>query len=153
MPYREYSEEELTAKAERYCALEEQCIAHVRQKLHIWGATPQTSTRIVQHLVEEGFIDERRFVRLFCQGKLRIKHWGRNKIAWELRSKGIDPTLVEEGLNSLDDKEYRDVLQRVAQNKYATLKGDDEYEKHRRLTAFLLGRGFTADEIRSRSDR
>lgn len=143
-----YNDDELRAKAERYCAQEERCVATVSQKLREWGASTQLAEHIVQHLVDGGFIDEHRYVRLFCQGKLRIQHWGRNKMAWELRGKGIDATLVEEGLASLDEEEYLAVLDKVAQSKYATLHSDNDYDNRCRLTAFLLSRGFTADEIR-----
>lgn len=145
---KEYSDAELQAKAEQYCAREEQCVSGVRRKLNDWGATPACADTIVRHLLEERFIDERRYVRLYCQGKLRIQRWGRNKMAWELRGKGIADALIAEGLDSLSDDEYRATLDKVAQAKRATLRGDDDYEKQRKLTAYLLSRGFTMEEIR-----
>lgn len=152
MPLRKaYSEAELLAKAERYCAREEQCISTVRRKLHEWGATPACADTIVRHLLEERFVDERRYVRLYCQGKLRIQRWGRNKMAWELRGKGIADTLIAEGLDSLSDDEYQAALEKVARSKWAVLQGDD-YDRRRKLTAYLLSRGFTSDEIRQWSD-
>lgn len=145
---KEYSDAELQAKAEQYCAREEQCVSGVRRKLNDWGATPATADRIVQHLIDERYIDERRYVRLYCQGKLRIQRWGRNKMAWELRGKGIADALIAEGLDSLSPEEYAATLDKVAQAKRATLRGDDDYEKQRKLTAYLLSRGFTMEEIR-----
>ena len=148
---KEYSEAELLAKAERYCAREEQCVSAVRRKLHEWGATPACADTIVRHLLEERFIDERRYVQLYCQGKLRIQRWGRNKMVWELRGKGIADSLIAEGLDSMSDDEYLAMLDKVAQSKWDTLQGDD-YERRRKLAAYLLSRGFTADEIRQWSD-
>ena len=145
---KEYSDAELQTKAEQYCAREEQCVSGVRRKLNDWGATPATADRIVQHLIDERYIDERRYVRLYCQGKLRIQRWGRNKMAWELRGKGIADALIAEGLDSLSPEEYAATLDKVAQAKRATLRGDDDYEKQRKLTAYLLSRGFTMEEIR-----
>ena len=145
--HREYTDSELQAKAEQYCAREEQCVSGVRRKLHDWGATPATADRIIQHLIDERYIDERRFVRLYCQGKLRIQRWGRNKMAWELRGKGIADSLIAEGIGSLSDDEYRATLEKVAQAKLTTLRTADEYEKRRKLTAYLLSRGFTPEEI------
>lgn len=150
---KEYSDAELQAKAEQYCAREEQCVSGVRRKLNDWGATPATADRIVQHLIDERYIDERRYVRLYCQGKLRIQRWGRNKMAWELRGKGIADALIAEGLDSLSPEEYAATLDKVAQAKRATLRGDDEFEKRRKLTAYLLSRGFTSEEIHPQLER
>lgn len=146
-PRKTYSESELLAKAERYCAREEQCVSAVRRKLQEWGAAPACANAIVRHLLEERFIDERRYVRLYCQGKLRIQRWGRNKMVWELRGKGIADDLITEGLDSLSDDEYRTVLDKVAQAKWDTLRDGDEYIRRRKLTAYLISRGFTMEEV------
>gem|GEM_PF-2038015 len=148
IPHKEYSDAELQAKAERYCALEERCKSSVCKKLYEWGAARQQADIIIERLVADRFIDEHRYVRLYCHGKLRTRHWGRNKMAWELRGKDIGTELIAEGLSSLPDGEYYATLDKVAQAKYATLHDENEYDKRRKLTAFLLARGFTADEIR-----
>ena len=144
-----YTDAELRAKAEQYCAREEQCVSGVRRKLHEWGATAACASAILTHLLEERYIDERRYVRLYCQGKLRIQRWGRNKMAWELRNKGIADALIAEGLDSLSPEEYAATLDKVAQTKRATLRGDSDFDKQRKLTAYLLSRGFTLEEIKS----
>lgn len=145
-----YTDAELRAKAEQYCAREEQCVSGVRRKLRDWGAAPATADAIVRHLLEERYIDERRYVRLYCQGKLRIQRWGRNKMAWELRNKGIADALIAEGLDSLSEEEYQATLDKVAQAKLATLRGDSDFDKQRKLTAYLLSRGFTMEEIKNK---
>lgn len=144
---KEYSDAELKSKAEQYCAREEQCISGIRRKLYDWGATASVAEAIIQHLLQQRYIDERRYVHLYCQGKLHIQRWGRNKMIWELRNKGIDNNLIAEGLDSLSDDEYRTTLYKVAQSKLKTLHSRDEYDKRHRLVAYLLSRGFTTTEV------
>ena len=64
------AEMSLLAKAERYCANEEQCRTSVRKKLCDWGATPDSSNKIVTRLIDQGFIDERRYARAYVSTKL-----------------------------------------------------------------------------------
>lgn len=151
MRHAEYTEDELADKARHYCVREEQCVSNVIKKLKEWGATNEVAESVVEKMCDERFIDERRFARSYCSGKLRIQHWGRIKIAWGLRSKGINNSLIEECLNEIDSAEYYEVLRKVARNKRQTLK-EDTPESRRKLTAFLLSRGFDYDEIKHVED-
>ena len=94
------TEEEMSllARAERYCANEEQCRTSVRKKLCDWGATPNTSTKIVNRLIDQGYIDERRYARAYVASKLRNQKWGRLKVIYQLRSKQVPPKFITEAL-------------------------------------------------------
>lgn len=139
--------DELLAKAQRHCARQEQCVSGIRRKVAEWGGTPQQADAIVTQLVDMRFIDERRYVTLFCRDKLSINHWGRNKMLWELLAKGIDRTVIEQGLDALSDVDYAAALDKVARSKQAALATYDPDEQVYRLKAYLLGRGFTHAEI------
>ena len=88
----------LLARAERYCANEEQCRTSVRKKLCDWGATPDSSSKIVTRLIDQGFIDERRYARAYVSAKLRNQKWGRLKVIYQLRSKQVPPKFITEAL-------------------------------------------------------
>ena len=57
----ELSENDLRYKAEAYCSLMERCVADVEAKLSQWGATPEMMEKIVRHLQDERYIDQKRF--------------------------------------------------------------------------------------------
>ena len=94
----------LLAKAERYCANEEQCKTSVRKKLCDWGVSVDLSNKIVNKLVEQGFIDERRYARAYCASKLRHQKWGRLKVIYQLRSKQIPPKFITDALLEIPDE-------------------------------------------------
>ena len=48
---------------------------------------------------------------MFIQGKLRIKKWGRIKLKYELRLKGIDIKIINKHINQIDEEEYIKILQ------------------------------------------
>ena len=49
-------------------------------------------------LVEQGYLDDARFARLFVQDKRELEGWGAERIRQVLRTRGIDAEVVEEAL-------------------------------------------------------
>ena len=85
----ELSENELRYKAEAYCSSMERCVTDVEAKLSQWGATPEVMEKIVRHLQDERYIDQKRFCSAFVRDKYRFNQWGRVKISQALRMKKI----------------------------------------------------------------
>lgn len=146
------TEEEMSllVRAERYCANEEQCKTSVRKKLCDWGASVDVSTKIVARLIDQGFIDERRFAKAYCSSKLRHQKWGRLKVVYQLRSKQIPPKFITEALNEISDEEYRDIMRSVAEMKWVTYdEGEDLSKRKAKLNTFLASRGYESPEIQA----
>ena len=138
----------LLARAERYCANEEQCKTSVRKKLCDWGASMEVSGKIVNRLVDQGFIDERRFAKAYVNAKLRTQKWGRLKVVYQLRSKQVPPKFITEALADVTDEEYRGILLDVATTKWKTYDETDTMAKRRsRLITFLASRGYENPEV------
>ncbi len=144
------SEMSLLAKAERYCANEEQCRTSVRKKLCDWGATPDSSDKIVARLIDQGFIDERRYARAYVSSKLRHQKWGRLKVIYQLRSKQVPPKFITEALGEISDEEYRNILLDVAETKWTSYAPTEPIAKRRsKLSTFLASRGYESPEIQA----
>ena len=135
------------AKAEQYCAASEQCRTAVKEKLLAWGADRELSSRIIDYLVDNEYIDEARYCKLYCDSKLRLQKWGRIKINYMLRSKCIDNKLIANALQQMDNNQYREVLQQLAESKLQTIQDDDPRKRKAKLTSFLASHGFEANEI------
>ncbi len=146
------SEEEMSllSRAERYCSNEEQCRTSVRKKLSDWGASIELSGRIVNRLIDQGFIDERRYAHAYVSSKLRTQKWGRLKVVYQLRSKQVPPKFITEALAEIPDEEYRNILLDVAKNKWQTYDTNDTKAKRRsKLVTFLASRGYESPEIQA----
>ncbi|MBQ9587676.1 MAG: RecX family transcriptional regulator [Bacteroidales bacterium] len=146
------SERLYVAKAEQYCANGEQCRASVKEKLTVWGAGQDVASRIVDYLVDSGFIDEHRYCRIYCESKLHLMKWGRVKMRYQLRMKHIDGSIIDNAIQNLDQEQYMDTLARLAGSKLATIQDPDPRKRRSKLMAFLSSHGFTPDEINQTVD-
>ena len=68
--------------------------AHLRRA----DAAPEDVERAVATLLEEGHLDDGRFVRLFVQDKRELEEWGNDRIRRALLARGVDSDLIEDGL-------------------------------------------------------
>ena len=146
-----FSREQIIFKLEAFCAYQERCTQEVRMKLDRLGADESLSLEVLKHLKENRFLDDRRFVEAYVQGKLRIKKWGRQKIKAALFQKRIDAKLIQEGIYSfISDEEYQQVLESLIERKNRELSSEKNPQiKKQKLMRFLLSRGFQYDEFSS----
>lgn len=144
---KEYTEKELTLKAEAYCVAAERCPSDVEEKLQKWGADSSLSSRIMEHLFKEHYLDGIRYCRFFVRDKYRFNQWGRMKISQALRMKGLAADEIEAGLAEIDMSEYENILKDLLKKKARAVKAVSGYERNQKLIRFAVGRGFTMDEI------
>jgi regulatory protein len=139
----------LLDRARNYCALAEQCEDAVRQKLVTWGASPSDSDVIVAALQGEGYLDNERYARAFCESKILTQHWGRQKVLYQLRLKHLPREAVDRGMAAVSNEAYMAVLAEVTEKKRLELeqKTDDPFVLRQKLTASLVNKGFTLPEI------
>jgi regulatory protein len=146
-----FSKEQIIFKLEAFCAYQERCTQEVRTKLERLGADESLSIEVIKHLKETRFLDEKRFVEAYVQGKLRIKKWGRQKIKAALFQKRIDAKLIQEGIYAfISDEEYQQVIESLIERKNRELSSEKNPQiKKQKLMRFLLSRGFQYDEFSS----
>jgi regulatory protein len=146
-----FSKEQIIFKLEAFCAYQERCTQEVRTKLERLGADESLSREVIKLLNEKSFLDEKRFVEAYVQGKLRIKKWGRQKIKAALFQKRIDAKLIQEGIYAfISDEEYQLVMESLIERKNRELSTEKNPQiKKQKLMRFLLSRGFQYDEFSS----
>ena len=146
-----FSKEQIIFKLEAFCAYQERCTQEVRTKLERLGADESLSIEVIKLLKENRFLDDRRFVEAYVQGKVRIKKWGRQKIKAALFQKRIDAKLIQEGIYaSISDEEYQLVMESLIERKNRELSSEKNPQiKKQKLMRFLLSRGFQYDEFSS----
>ena len=144
---KEYTLEELLHKAASYCSISEHCASEVEDKLTAWGVTAEHKQEIIERLKSEEFINEKRFCTYFVKDKFRFNKWGKIKISYALKAKGLDKNTLADAMNTIDDGEYEELLASILKTKLTGLKYEFEYEKQGKLFRFAQSRGFENNVI------
>jgi len=144
---KEYTLEELLHKAASYCSISEHCISEVEDKLNAWCIECDDKAKIINRLIDEDFINEKRYCAYFVKDKFRFNKWGKIKISYALKQKGLSNELINMALETIDEGEYDEMLAALLKTKLAVLKYEFEYEKQGKLFRFAQSRGFENNVI------
>ncbi len=144
---KEYTFEELLHKAASYCSISEHSISEVNEKLQKWEVSDTEREKIINRLIKEDFINEKRYAEAFVKDKFRFNKWGKIKITYALKAKGIDNPTIANALNIIDEGEYEEMLASILKTKLTNLKYTYEYKKQGKLFKFAQSRGFENNVI------
>jgi regulatory protein len=140
--------ENALSRAMALCSRYEKCVKDINDKLVSWGISdPSHREKIINQLIETGFIDEARFAAGYTREKHRINHWGRIKIRVMLSAKGVATDKIELALEEIDTEEYRRTLKDDLLKKKKTVKASDSYELKGKLIRFAQARGYESEII------
>ncbi len=137
---------EALSSAARYCSLAEHCLSEVLEKLKKFELTSEEQAKLIRHLQDEGYLNENRYVKAFVKDRFRFSKWGRIKIRYALRQKGLSASLIEEGLTVIQDEDYQEMLAELLRQKKRSIKANSPYELRGKLIRFAAGRGFELDQ-------
>lgn len=141
------SHAEALEKARKLCALEERCRYDVRKKLFDWGVSSGDTEKIINQLVDDKYLDEWRFARMFAGGKFRNNKWGKVKISYELIRKNIAKNIIEDAIRRIDEEEYTEALKKELAKKQRSISAGDGAELKAKLHRFASSKGYEYDLI------
>jgi regulatory protein len=145
-----FSFNEIKLKIEHFCAYQDRCVFEIQTKLQDYNLSKENQNKLIDYLVAEKFLDEKRFAESFVSGKFKIKMWGRQKIKQALRLKKVDEQLIQTAIFSIDDDDYLRVVRNLIVKKWNELSREkDEWIKKSKTIRFLQSRGFESDIILS----
>lgn len=120
----------------------------MKEKMTRWGIEDDAQQRVMEYLVANSYVDDRRYARSFVNDKLKYNKWGPRKIEQALWMKHIDDSIRQEALDDVDNAEYICVLRPLLQSKRKTTKAESDYEMNQKLLRFAIGRGFTFEQVK-----
>jgi len=141
------STEQALQKLRHYCGYQQRCHSEVSDKLFRLEVGKKDHDGIVATLIEEGYLNEERFAIAFAGGKFRVKQWGKQKIKHALLQKKVSEYSINKGLSEIDSEEYRAVLKKLGEEKYASLHQQELAPRKRKTMDYLLQRGFEPELI------
>jgi regulatory protein len=142
------NETDMLRQLAAYCSQAERCICDVRKKIQAENFPKEIEQNLIDKLIHEKFIDERRFARSFVHDKFHFNHWGVVKIGYELKMKGIPSDVCREAIDTtIDEDEYLTVLTDLLTAKKRSVKGRSQQDVYQKLFRFATSKGFESTHI------
>src|SRR5215210_2039784 len=142
-PVRRTESERAIDMAFKAVARRDLTVAELRTRLERKHIPPEAIDEAVAELKDTGFLDDARYARQFAEDKREIDQWGTDRIAMDLRRRGIAPQLIDAALVTHDrDSEMRTALLLLRQRFPAAPRDDRERD---RAWQMLVRRGYSPD--------
>jgi regulatory protein len=134
------------------CSRREYCRKDVLKKvMTALDGDAAKAEEVVGKLVEERYVDDRRYAAAFARDKASIAGWGAAKIRYMLAAKGVDREIIASALEEIDVNRADARLEKLMENKARSLK--DDPQRRIKLLRFGVGRGYAYEEVSSMIDR
>ena len=142
-----FTVDEFQKKMEHYCVYQDRCHQEVERKMGEYQLIPEAQEKILLHLMQHNFLNEERFSKSFARGKFRIKNWGKQRIVRELNFRNISSYNIKTALKEINEEDYLQTIHRITENKNNTIFEKNIHKRKKKLTDFLLRKGFEYDLI------
>ena len=126
----------------RFLARREHSRAELARKLRAHAQDGEDIEAILDELGAKGWLSDTRFAEQTIRSKAR--RFGPLKLAWHLRSKGVDDETIAAGLRAAGIEGVSSI-ESVWKSRFRAPPGNDR-EKARQVR-FLQGRGFASEEV------
>ena len=137
----------------RLCSRAEKSTGDARRLMRTWGVPETEQQEVVDKLVAQRFIDNRRYAEAYTREKSSLAGWGARKIAMQLRQKGVEREIITQTLAALDTDAQGDKLLEKLQRKVRTTKAASEYELRGKLLRYALGLGYDYEQAMGALDK
>lgn len=129
------------------CSRAEQCSPDIRKKITDLGGDEVMVTEVLQKLQEEHYLNDERYSRAYVRDKFRFNKWGRIKIRYYLKQKGLANSIIDKGFEEIEDAQYKELLISTMKEKAKTLKNKEKFQKMASIVRFAQSRGFEPELI------
>ncbi len=116
-------------------------------------AEPDEVEHVLGELRRRGYLDDAELARQLVESLHTRKGQSRAVIGRELSSRRIDPSIVAEALEAIDDDDELRRALVVAEKRAGQLRSFDQATAERRLSAYLARRGYSSAIIREACSR
>ena len=139
---------EILQKLARYCAYQERCVQELEQKMKTFEVSPTEYAEYLNWLRENNYLNEARFVEIFVRSKFNQKSWGRTKINYELRKRGISASLLASAWDGIDDADYIEKARILLKKKRDEIKSGTSPQRYQKCYNFGLSKGYESALVR-----
>ncbi len=136
------TKEQAVPKIKHYCSYQERSHKEVKEKLYGFGLYKAEVEELLAQMIEEDYLNEERFAIQYAGGKFRMKQWGRVKIQMGLQERQVSTYCIRKAMTVIIATDYEQTLNRLAEKKWATLKGEQHISREGKTRNYLLQKGY-----------
>lgn len=137
----------------RLCSRAEKSSGDAMRLMRGWRVAEEEREGVLQKLIEQRFIDDRRYAEAYVREKSNLAGWGTRKIAFQLRQKGINKDIIDTTLSTLDTDTQQEQLVTKLERKMRTTKAVSNYELRGKLLRYGFGLGYDYEMTREAIDK
>jgi regulatory protein len=105
------------------------------------GVSPSITERVFDRLVEKKYIDDEKFTRYWVENRQLTKGVSRRKLQAELRTKGVESSIIDRHLQESPRTEESELAKVIA-------KKQARYADPQKFMQYLARQGFSYDDIK-----
>lgn len=138
------------ARALHYLSHRPRTQQEIRRKLQEKGTPPEAIEPVLARLEELGYLDDAAFARQYVAARFRNRGYGPQRLRRDLWQKGVAPALIDVALAEMldEDETYAKALAQAEKRWPRLAREADPRKRRKKLSDFLLRRGFSFDTIR-----
>jgi regulatory protein len=122
--------------------------AEMRQRLLRKGYDKETVEETMRWLEAHALLDDAQFSQAWVESRTHSQPMGRQRLAWELRARGVDRETVADALEPRDDETELRLALQVGRQRIERSRDRDPTIVRNRVAAALQRRGFSWPVIR-----
>lgn len=131
----------------RYCAYQERCEQELHKKMFELGLLSDNFAEYITWLADNNYLHEGRFAEIYVRSKFNQKQWGRQKINFELRKRGITETFIQTAWESIQETTYSEQLDQLIRKKKASLKSGTSAQHYQKCVLYAQSKGYEINLI------
>ncbi len=131
------------------CSRSEKCESEAFDYMIKKGASKDEAELAVEYLVENQYVDNKRYARFYVADKFRFNKWGKDKIVSQLKLKKISTEDINEALEeSYPQNEEKLLITEELAKKLRVISNNPKPKIWEKLMRFSIGRGYSYDTVK-----
>ena len=144
---REKSATQALSSLMRLCARAERSTGDAKRLMATWGVPESERAGVLQRLIDDRFIDDRRYAEAFVREKSNLSGWGEYKIRAALMRKGVAAEIIAKALRQIDNAQNIERLHDKLSKRMRIVKYSSPYDLRNKLIRSGLSLGFSMDDV------
>ena len=126
----------------KYLSYQPRTVYEMQEYIKKKGFSEDIIEKIIEILLEQNHLNDRDFATLFIESKVRNKPKSKFAFQYELKKKGINPSIIDAILEQYDDQ---DLALKAVRPKIRMWQNLDDEKFKKKMMNFLRYRGFNYD--------